>query len=248
MMDAMWAARSGLLANQRALSLTGNNLANLATPGYKRTRSLFAANLVQNMGKGAGPLVAGLPQVLRGTGVSVLGQTRFAQGQFQTTNNPLNAMIVGPGFFALQTSQGVSYSRNGAFLLDAQDRLVNGQGQFVLGQNGKPIIVSGTQPVTIGTNGSVNQGNRVVGQLAVYQFANPNGLLATSGGGYIPSANSGPAKAVTPSLRVGGLESANVHIAKSMTNLVKSQNAYAVNAEMLSVANGMDKLAEHILP
>src|SRR6201992_49010 len=159
MEPALWAAKTGLDAQETQMSVTANNLANVATNGFKRSRAVFDDLLYQNVSQvGAATSQNTLsPTGLQlGTGTRVVATERsYTQGSLDNTGNALDLAIQGRGFFQVMQPDGtIGYTRDGSFQLNAQGQLVNSSGYQV-----QPAITipTGAQSITIGTDGVVSE-------------------------------------------------------------------------------------------
>jgi flagellar basal-body rod protein FlgF len=199
----LYIAASGMLAEQLRQDQIANDLANSATPGYKSDRTTqrsFNSLLLENSATGQ---VVG-PQ---GTAVEVDGvHTDFTPQPARDTGQPLDFAIIGEGFFAVQTAQGVRYTRNGEFQPDAQGRLVTALGDPVLGRGGRPVQV--------GADGTVDPRLLDVVTLRNPRKAGDSLVTGTPGGG--------PAGTV----RAGALEDSGADAARSMVDMITSMRTF----------------------
>ncbi|HEX6637819.1 MAG TPA: flagellar basal-body rod protein FlgG, partial [Steroidobacteraceae bacterium] len=184
MNPALWAAKTGLDAQQTKLAVTSNNLANVSTSGFKKGRAVFEDLLYQNVRQVGGSTsqdTVAPSGVHLGTGVRVVATEKiYTQGGLTQTDNALDVAIEGRGFFQIQMPDGnLAYTRDGSFQLSAQGQMVTSSG-YVL-QPGISIP-EGAQSITIGRDGVVSvrvagQAAPVqVGQLQLTDFVNPAGL------------------------------------------------------------------------
>jgi flagellar basal-body rod protein FlgF/flagellar basal-body rod protein FlgG len=213
--SGIYAAYTGLLARTQALDTAANNLANAGTNGFRASRESFAGVLAQGLTPtGYGPVADGASQVgATVNGFGVLGGTAadFGQGPLVTTSNPLDLALSGQGFFALQTAQGVRYTRDGSFLKSPAGLLTTQQGEPVLDSQGKSIALpAGT--VTVAPNGTVSvttdAGTGVVGQLGIINFASTDGLRAEGANRFVAAPGSQPI-AGSALVQQGAVESSN---------------------------------------
>ncbi len=260
----MWStfrvAASGLQAQQRALEVTGNNLANLNTIGYKSRRADIVdvppdATTFALPGE-AGGLSMGRRDV--GQGVTLGGVVAtLTPGQAQATGRGLDVAIAGEGLLAVSLPDGqMAYTRAGALTLDGEGRLVTASGALVAGGITVP---EGARDVAIEADGrvtaAVGAGERqVLGQLELVRFTNPDGLAAIGGNLLIATDAAGAAQTGAPgtsglgALLPGSLEASNVDPAREVVRMLQAQRAYAVNLralktvdEMLQEANDMQR-------
>ncbi|RUO30224.1 flagellar basal-body rod protein FlgG [Aliidiomarina soli] len=254
MHPALWISKTGLDAQQRDISITSNNLANASTIGFKKDRAVFEDLLYQNINQPGGQSTADteLPSgLMLGAGSKVVAtQKNFSQGNMQTTDNSLDIMINGPGFFEILMPDGsISYTRNGQFTL-------NNEGDLVTPGAGHPLqpginIPDDAQSVTIAQDGEVSvklageAQNQVVGQINVANFINPAGLEPRGENLYVETAASGQPQVNVPgldgsgSLVQGSLETSNVNVTEELVNLIESQRVYEMNSKVISSVDQM---------
>ncbi len=259
MIRSLWIAKTGLDAQQTQLDVISNNLANISTNGFKRSRAVFEDLLYQTIRQpGAqSSQQTQLPSGLQlGTGVHPVATEKiFTQGNLQQTGNPLDLAIKGNGFFqVLQPGGSVAYSRDGAFQVDTQGVLVTASGYPVQPQI---TIPAGAQSITIGQDGtvSVQQADTArptqVGSLLLVNFINPAGLQSVGENLYLETAASGTASANTPGtnglgrLSQGFVETSNVNVVEELVNMIQTQRAYEINSKAITTADQMlAKLAQ----
>jgi flagellar basal-body rod protein FlgF len=202
----LYIAASGMLAEQVRQDQIANDLANASTPGYKadRTAQQSFGNLLLNnslTGQQIGP---------QSTAVQVRRiQTDFTPQPLRDTGEPLDFGIVGDGFFAVQTAQGVRYTRNGQFSADAQGQLATAQGDRVLGRNGRPV--------TIGADGRVDPRN-----LNVVLLSNPR----KQGDNHLTGTPRAVAGQTAGQVRAGALEASGADPTRSMVDMISSMRSY----------------------
>ena len=263
MIPALYSASSGMQAQQLNLDTIANNLANVNTTGFKKTRVDFQDLLYQTF---RAPGLSGSQGNIIPTGIQVgLGarpvatQRIFSQGDFQQTENPLDLVIEGDGFFQVQRPDGTTgFTRAGAFKKDGTGRLVTSDGS-VLTPN--IVIPADAKNITIGSDGTVSvaiagaAAGQTLGTIQIAQFVNPGGLLSVGRNLFVPTAASGAATIGTPgtagfgTLSQGFLELANVKVVDEMVNMITSQRAYEANSkaiqtadEMLSISNSLRRI------
>jgi flagellar basal-body rod protein FlgF len=206
----LYIAASGMLAEQIRQDQIANDLANASTPGYKGDRTAqrsFGDLLLANSTNGA---VVGR----QSTAVQVDAiETDFSPKPARETGEALDFAITGEGFFAVQTAQGVRYTRNGQFALDTQGRLVTASGDPVLGPSG--------QPITAGADGTVNP--RAIG---VFNLTNP----AKQGDSLVSGTAAG---AATGTVQSGMLESSGADPARSMVDMISSMRAFEAGQKVI---------------
>jgi flagellar basal-body rod protein FlgG len=252
MNPALWAAKTGLDAQQTRLAVTSNNIANTSTAGFKKGRAVFEDLLYQNIRQVGGSTSQDTQApsgVHLGTGVRVVATEKiYTQGSFSQTDNALDVAIEGRGFFQIQLPDGsTAYTRDGNFQLNAQGQMVTSSG-YVL-QPGISIP-DGAQSVTISRDGvvSVQTGGAAptqVGQLQLTDFINPAGLQPLGENLVVETAASGPAQTGTPGQNglgttlQGFFESSNVNVVEELVNMIETQRAYEMNSKAISTADQM---------
>ncbi len=250
MIRALFTAATGMQAQQLNLDTIANNLANVNTTGFKRNRVDFQDLLYQTLRP------AGI-QVGHGTR-PVATQKIWSQGNFQQTENPLDLVIEGDGFFQVTRPDGtIAYTRAGAFKRDSQGQIVNSDG-YVL----QPALTipEGTTSISIGSDGTVSvitagqSTPQQLGQIELARFMNPAGLNAIGKNLFLPTAASGQATTGTPGLdgfgtiNQGFLEMSNVSVVEEMVQMIAAQRAFEVNSkairsadEMLAISNNLSR-------
>ncbi len=248
MTPALWAAMTGLDAQQTRMSNIANNLSNSSTTGFKAGRVAFEDLLYQTV-KQVGGLSSQQTQLpsglMLGSGVRVVAtQKLFEQGSILPTGNELDVAIEGEGFFRVLLPDGTpAYTRDGAFQRDAFGNVVTSSGY----QLDPPInIPQDALSVTIGVDGVVSvqrQGQAEAtqqGTLALYNFVNPAGLQPRGENLFVPTAASGPEAAGTPGLNGLGLirsqaiEGSNVNVVEELVSMIETQRAYEINSRVIS--------------
>lgn len=253
MEPALWAAKTGLDAQQTQMTVTANNLANANTTGFKKSRAVFDDLLYQNLsqvGADTSQTTQSPSGLNLGTGVRVVSTEKsYTQGNVNTTGNSLDTAIQGLGFFqVLQPNGTLAYTRDGSFQLNAQGQLVTAQGYPV-----QPAITipTGAQSITIGSDGTVsvqlpNQTTpTTVGTLQLANFINPAGLQDIGGNLSVETASSGPPTVGTPGLSglgtliQGSVEASNVDIVEELVNMIQTQEAYEMNSRAVETTDQM---------
>jgi len=253
MEPALWAAKTGLDAQQTRMTVTANNLANVSTTGFKKGRAAFEDLLYQNIKQvgAAGTQDTQLPTGLSlGTGARVVATEKiFTQGSVNITDNALDVAINGRGFFQVLLPDGsVAYSRDGRFQLSAQGALVTSSGYSL-----QPTIniPDGAQSITIGTDGVVSvqvagqSAPTQVGTLQLVDLINPAGLQPRGENLLVESAASGAAQTGTPGINglgtvvQGALEASNVNVVEELVGMIETQRAYEMNSKAISTTDQM---------
>jgi flagellar basal-body rod protein FlgG len=253
MNPALWAAKTGLDAQQTRMAVVSNNLANVNTTGFKKSRAVFEDLLYQNVRQvgGATSQDTQAPSGLSlGTGVRVVATEKtYTQGSLNNTGNALDMAISGRGFFQVLLPDGtLAYTRAGDFQMNNQGQLVTSSGYTVQpGIN----IPQGAQSITVGNDGVVSvllagaSAPTQVGQVQLADFVNPAGLQPRGENLLVESAASGAAQTGNPglsglgSLNQGMVESSNVNVVEEMVNMIETQRAYEMNTKAIQTTDQM---------
>lgn len=256
MIQALWSASSGMLAQQMNMDNIANNVANVNTAGYKKSKVEFQDLLYSKMREPGqsnlrGDMVPTGFQVGNGV-MPVANQVIFEQGALQESGNQLDFAINGSGFFAVrQPDDTTAYTRDGSCRFDGAGQLVNASGNPVLSQDGNPITVTDSaSSVTVDSTGQVLQNEQVVGRIGVFSFVNPGGLAQAGKNLYTTTVNSGGALAADETqykLVQGSVETANVQVAEEMTNMMITQRAYELSSRAIKTADEMLGMANSLL-
>ena len=237
-----YAAFSGWLARSQALDVAAGNLANAGTAGYRAERDYFRSAIL-------GPDVLDSQLNTTVNAFGVLGGSRLdlGQGALTPTGNPVDLAIEGDGFFAIQTKQGVRYTRDGQFERAQDGTLTTQAGEPVLDARDEPVRVPSGE-IVVGTDGAVSVNGALAGRIAVYGFADGAQLTAEGGNRYAPPDGAQPA-AAAGAIHQGALESSNQDVIGGSLQLVLMQR----QAEMMEKAvamfsNDLDKTASEDLP
>ncbi len=253
MEPALWAAKTGLDAQQTRMAVTAHNLANVSTNGFKKGRAVFEDLLYQNVrqvGAATSQDTQSPSGLHLGTGARVVATEKmYSQGSINTTENGLDVAINGRGFFQVALPDGtVGYTRDGGFQLSAQGQIVTSSG-YVL----QPAISipDGAQGISIGNDGTVSasiagQAAPVqVGNIQLVDFINPTGLQPRGENLLVESAASGPPQTGTPGLNglgsvlQGSIESSNVNVVEELVAMIETQRAYEMNSKAISTTDQM---------
>jgi flagellar basal-body rod protein FlgG len=250
---ALWVAKSGLDAQQTRMAVISNNLANVNTTGFKKSRAIFEDLVYQNIRQVGAQSTQNttLPSGLQlGTGVRTVATEKLhTQGNVQQTENSLDVAINGRGFIQVLMPNGdINYTRDGSLKLDSTGQLVT--------SGGLPIEPAVTIPndalsITIGRDGTVsvlqpgNPAPNQVGQLQTADFVNPTGLEPVGENLYRESVASGPPVLGTPgdqefgAMLQGSLETSNVNVVEELVNMIETQRAYEMNSKAISTTDQM---------
>lgn len=253
MIRALHTAASGMEAQQQRIDVIANNLANVNTAGFKKSRADFQDTLYQQIrapGTSSAQGVAVPTGVQVGTGVRTASTSRsFTTGDLMQTGNDLDIAIQGQGFFQITLPDGQpAFTRAGNFQLDAQGQMVTPEGYAL---DPSIVIPPGSTSVTIGEDGTVSvtiDGETEaseVGQIQLANFINPGGLRSIGNNLLQPTTSSGDAQVSPPGLQGTGtlmqqaVEMSNVKVVEEMIGLISSQRAYEISSRVLRASDEM---------
>jgi flagellar basal-body rod protein FlgG len=260
MLRSLFIAATGMEAQKLNIDVIANNLANVNTVGFKKSRADFQELLYQDL-KTPGAASAEGAQIPSGIQVGlgvrpVAVQKLFMQGDFVNTGNNLDLSIEGDGFFQILTPDGtIAYSRAGAFKLDSEGRIVNSDGYPL-----EPAITvpADTLNITVSSDGKISvlqTGNTApteIGQIELARFINPAGLKASGRNLFTATASSGEAVTGNPAseglgtITQGFVEMSNVNIVEEMVNMILSQRAYEINSKAIQTSDEMLQVANNL--
>jgi flagellar basal-body rod protein FlgG len=261
MIRALFSAASGMTAQQLNVDNIANNLANSNTTGFKARHAQFQDLMYQTVtqpGASAGQqtvVPAGL-QVGLGTRTSA-NEVVFTQGNFQETDNPLDVVIQGSGFFQIRTPSGnLAYTRAGSFQLDRDGNLVTSDGDPL---DPQITIPASAQNISIATDGTVSfsqpgqTASQLAGQIQLAVFPNPAGLNSVGRNLYLPTDASGDATVGNPggqegmgTLQQGYIEQSNVSVVEEFISLIVAQRAYEANSKVVKAADEMYQMVNNL--
>ena len=261
MMRSLYTAATGMGAQQRQIDTISNNLANVNTTGFKKSRNHFQDLLYHNERTAgvASSLSTRVPVGIHvGHGVKLVSTEKVhTQGNMRNTGNDLDISIDGPGFFQiLQPSGALAYSRAGHYNIDGQGRLVTDSGMLL---DPEINIPTETRKIEIGFDGTVSIFLRdetepeAVGTIQLARFPNAAGLTPVGKNLYLSSPASGnpivdaPASNGMGSLNQGFLEGSNVSIVEEMVDMITAQRAYEVNSKAIQTSDSMLQTANNIV-
>ena len=263
MLKSLYTTATGMRAQQTMVDMIANNIANVNTAGFKKSQASFEDLLyvtLQSPGlaKGAGdnPVPIGT-QI--GSGTRLNGTTKvFSPGTLEITDRQLDVAIDGEGLFAVVLPDGnTGYTRDGAFHLNADGKLVTGQGNILIPEINVP---SDLLEISIDPEGRVSgrtagnpDGSTLFGQITIHRFLNPSGMLAVGANVMRPTEASGQPITAAPgqnglgTIKQGFIERSNVQIVNELVNLIVAQRAYEVNSRAIQASDQMLSTATNIV-
>ena len=237
-------AASRLIAQQRALDVTADNIANSGTPGYKAVRMQFSDWLSHQQGA-ASP---------RGGATLAFTQDRatwrdFQPGPLNHTGNPLDLALTNSGYFTVSTPQGPLLTRAGRFGLLADGTIADGTGNALLNTNGQPIQLSPSDTqITVAGDGTLSSENGQIGKIGVVEVGDPMQLRAVGGDKLTSPSATTPVAA--PGLVQGSVEDSNVQPMLEMVRMMNDLREFQYVTQMVEAENqrqqsAIDKLTQH---
>jgi len=253
MIRGLYTAAAGMTAQQKNIDVISNNIANVNTNGFKQDRAEFQDLMYQSLNYTAGATSVNTTNptgIDTGLGVRVSGiQKNFLQGNLKETGNTYDIAIQGNGFFQITTPAGeIAYSRNGAFKLDNEGTIVDGQG-FAL--EPEIVIPDDLVKISIAQDGTISGENATtgeiseLGQITLVNFINPAGLAPQGDSLYLATEVSGDPIEATPGLdgigtiRQGMIEGSNVQLVTEMVDLITAQRGYEANSKSINTTDSM---------
>jgi flagellar basal-body rod protein FlgF len=238
--SAIYAACAGLIARTTSLDTIASNLANASSAGFHGQRNVFGTVLAQ-AAHHHGTLNA-LNKAMNSFGVLTGTQIDTTQGTLTHTGNDLDLALEGPGYFKVQTPNGIAYTRNGSFQLSSKGVLTTAAGDPVLTEGDRTVTLTHS-PATISADGTVSSAGAIVGRLQVVAFASP-AALTSRGAGYYTAPADQEVAAVGTGIRQGAIENSNVSPVDGVVDLISAQRSAESMRHVLSMLDGdMDKTA-----
>jgi len=242
MLEGLYAAASGMEAQQQQFDAISNDMANVDTPGYQSTIMGFH-DLLYSSGTYGSNVATGA-----GAGAEQLGYDQ-TQGAIQQTGQPLDVAIAGQGYLEVRRPDGtIGLTRNGALQLDDKRQLTTQTGMLVQ----PPITIpAGLDPsqVSIAANGTVSAGKQTLGKLSLVDVPAPDGLVADGDSVFSATAASGAIRAAKgASLQQGALEGSNVDMGAEMSKMMAAQQQYAMGSQAIQYQAQMLQIANEIKP
>lgn len=252
-MRALSIAATGMTAQQTNVEVIANNIANVSTTGFKRSRAEFT-DLLYQADRIAGGATRARQTVPEGTDIG-LGvrpaavRSLHLQGALSRTGNPLDLAINGRGWFQVTNAEGeLAYARSGSFSRNAEGQLVNVDGRplqprITIPADASEIVISDSGAVSVRSGASGQLRN--VGQIMIARFANEAGLEPMGGNLWRVTQASGaavtsqPGEPGTGTIQQGYLEASNVDPVKEITELISAQRAYEMNSKVVQAADDM---------
>ena len=242
MLQALYAAASGMEAQQTQFNAISNDMANMDTPGYEQTQVGFENLLYSNGGISTGTTSA----TGAGATAAIIGRDQ-SQGALQQTGQPLDVAINGEGFLQVRRSDGsIGLTRNGTLQADAQGRVTD--------ESGNPLVPpltlpKGTDPTTvkISPGGQVTANGRTLGKIAIVTVPAPTQLLPDGDSLFSATTASGATRPATGStLQQGALESSNVDVAAVMADMITSERSYQMSSQAVQDQDQMLQTANQL--
>jgi len=220
-------ALSRMVAQQRALDVRANNIANADTPGFKGESVMFSDYLLQQRG---------LPTPPGGATVQMVQDRAtwrdFQAGQMEKTGNALDFALRGDGFFTVSTPRGLRYTRAGRFSISQTGQIVDMGGNPLVGTDGKPIILGPDDVnLTVTSDGSISSDAGPVGKFRIVQFANQQAIKAE--GNLLFNGNQPPTVMAQPNVMQGTVESANVQPIVQLTQMMTEMRDFQFASQFI---------------
>lgn len=262
MMRALWTASTGMMAQQLNVDTISNNLANVNSIGYKKSRVEFKDLLYETLERGSVVDGNGKPINLQvGHGVKTAASVKFfTTGNLEVTNNPYDLAIDGQGFFKIIGANGEEYyTKDGSFKITVDGesyKLVTSEGYYLQSDNGDIDLGTDVKDVSINENGLItvrrmDDSEEEIGNISITKFINPAGLESVGKNLFLQTSASGEAidtqnDGTGGRLLQGYLESSNVQIVEEMVKLIQAQRAYEINSKSIQTADEMLGMANNL--
>lgn len=237
MIRGVYTAATGMLVQELKADTITNNLANINTPGYKKDQvavSSFPEVLLHRIDAVKGSEKGAKPIGTFSYGAMVEEwQVDWSVGILEETGNPLNFALNGPGFFTLETPEGLAVTRNGAFQVNEEGFLTNSHGQPILGMNG-PIFL-GTSDFQVAADGTITIQGEYVDQLLITQVDNPQGLRKAGHDLYYVTdqVQAGMLEPEQVKVQQGYLEKPNINVVNEIIDLLAVRRVYEANQKII---------------
>ncbi|HET6849701.1 MAG TPA: flagellar hook-basal body protein [Gaiellales bacterium] len=237
MLNGLYSAAAGLIAQQTRMDALANDISNVNTTGYKQLRLGFR-DLIYNVESG----------MRVGAGAALVdGGREFQPGAFQQSDNPLSVAIAGSGFFQVRMADGrTALTRSGDFRVDASGSIVTGTGERLV----PPITVPANTPsdaVSIASDGTVKANGETLGRIHLVTVASPDRLQPVGSSLFVPTAQSGaPHAAAGATMQQGFLEASNVDLASAMVNVIDAQRSFQFDSRVIQTQDQLMQIANEI--
>lgn len=245
MIQGLYAAASGLMAIEEQQSVIANNIANASTPGFKRQNAIQEGFYEILLNRMINPAFLDVQKGPGGGLRTAETYSDFGNGVLATTGDPFHVALQGPGFFSVDTPDGILYTRNGRFTVDGEGQLATAEGHKVLSAGGAPIDVSGGR-FEVDASGTVLIDGLNAGQISITEFEQPH-LLSRRGDSlyYAPEAAlAASAPAQNTRVAPGSLEMSNVQLPYEMAQMMLGLRAYGANQRVI---NCMDETMSRLI-
>jgi flagellar basal-body rod protein FlgG len=240
MIRGLYAAASGMIAQQNVTDTLANNIANASTVGYKQDTPTFRA--LQGMALSRLTNGSGRGQAIGDLGMGVTADkvyTNWQTGPLTQTGNPLDASLGDNQFFAVQTPQGERYTRAGNFQVDGAGNLLNGSSLPVLDINGQPIrATAGQNNFALDSQGNLTANGQPIARLRVVQ-ADPNALVRDGANLFASTVPNAVRPAAVPQVNPATLEQSNVNPVMSMVELITVSRSFDMAQRALTTQDSM---------
>lgn len=256
MVRGLYTAASGALVAQAAVDTIANNLANVDTAGFKRAllqvqaqpqRELFRFQTDPAGNPAAQPRGVATAERIGtlGSGAEIYDTPNvYAQGPLAHTGNDLDVALMGPGFFAARAGNGaLGYTRDGAFVRDAQGYLTAQNGDRVLDDVGQPILLPPQGKLGIARDGTVSVDGVRQSRLALVEFANPAALRSQGAARYVDTGNAGPRASAGTAALQGSIEKSNADVVRSMVDLIANERWFDANTKVIQTEDAATGVA-----
>ncbi len=252
MWRGLYTAGAGMITEMNRTDTIANNLANSNTNAYKKDEALnreFAPMLIRRINDENTNTVTSFKGFSVGSGAPVVGTlglgsytaeiaTDHTQGDLQTTGNPLDLAVLGNGYLAVNTPQGVRYTRDGNFFRSRNGQLITANGQFVLDTQGQPVTLPDSPNIHFGGKGEVYTGNTQIAQLQFVEFTDRRAVLKQGNNLYFAQNGAQPQPA-TGEIQQGMLERSNVDTVSSMVDLINNYRVYEAGSKAVTTQDAM---------